>query len=230
VAPMQVVGRADVVVSEVPQAAVPAGAVRDLGEVVGQFTRLGLAPGEVVTQAAMLGTLRTASAYDERLAVLAGLPSCQAASTHSPELRSKTTSSHLTLPAVCRNLVAMTLALSAQQGFAMVRSGDHVDILAVFGDSGGGIAQALLRNVPVLRSVTNGQQGSGDSGWVVVALPTDQALQVALASVRGTVDVVLRPPGIPPLADAPTPVTEGSLLDQEHLPADAGTLPPAAGA
>ncbi len=227
VPPFAVVGVGDVAVTDIPVAAVPDGARRSLSAVVGQFTALGLAPGEIVTGTALLGGTPLASAYDERLAIQAGLPRCQAVSG-SPQPTAGTSGTTALAP-VCRNLVAMALPLSADQGFLLVRPGDRVDIFGTLGDGQGAVAQEVLHDVPVLACVPQGATGPAGSGWLVLALPATDALELELAQSSGKVDAVLRPPGVPPLPTTLPPVTLAGLPDQGNLPTQAGVLPSGVG-
>ena len=228
VAPMSRVGASDVVLSRVPEAALPPGAERVLDGVVGQFTRAGLVPGEVVTDQALAGVASGASDAEVRLAALLvaqGCPPEKAAPAPVPG--SATASSG------CADWVAMTLPMGADQGFGIVRPGDRVDLVASYGLAQGTAAQVVVADVSVLDHVTNAQAApvagpgpaapSFQSGWIVVAVTPAQALRLQLAEASGKVAVLLRPMG----ASAQDPGLEARVLTVPDLAGGISAGPPA---
>ncbi len=266
VTPMSRIAGGDVQIVRMPTAALPAGTERTLGPVVGQFTRAGLVPGEVVTAAALAGAATDAGAEDVRLTA-AGGPPCAVAPTAAgpvpaPAPKGTGTSATRTgasgvtptsaaagaaqTPAkgdgACANanLVAMTLPVAADQGFAMVQRGDRVDLVASYSLAQGPAAQVIVADVPVLDRVGSAQSpgtaGSAapQSGWLVLALTQRDALRVQLAEAAGKVAVLLRPLG----AAAEDPQVTARVLTVPDLaagsatpeapPLTAGALPPPA--
>ena len=186
VAPMTRIRPADVVLTRVPAAALPGGALRAVAAATGRFSRAGLVPGEIVTTAALQGGLPAASAFDERLAALSGRAPCTAA---------------------CRHVVAMTLAVSAAEGFPLVRTGDRVDVVGAYDIRSGRVVQVVARDIRVLARIAGSQgvgpspamagaQGVGlTSGLLVLALTPGQALRLQFLRAAGKVAVLLEAPG-----------------------------------
>lgn len=186
-APLSRIAAADVAVAEVPEAAVPSGALRTTAAAAGRFTRLGLVPGEIVTTATLAGGTTTASSFDVRLAALV------ADRCPQPAVGSR-----------CPHLVAMSLPVSADQGYPLVRGGDAVDVLAAYPVSAGSVSQVIAADVPVLARLASGQAGlpgaSGgpSAGWLILAVSPGQALRLQLAMSTGKLAVLLEPPGAAP--------------------------------
>lgn len=234
VAPLQRIPASAVHLAEVPLAAVPAGARRATAAVVGQFTRLGLAPGEVVTTAALDAGAAGLPPLDARLAALPGAcPSAEAAASGAARGRA----------GACVDRVAVTLPLDANRGFDMVQQGDSVDVAASYPLQVGTVSQVIATAVPVLERLASpvaAQTGGGDSGWLVLGCSPGTALRLQLAMAAGKVSVLLRPLGAAPEA----PGAAGGVVDLTDLaaggagssaavpvapPASAGVLPAPAG-
>lgn len=216
VAPLTRVPADAVRIQRVPASALPPGALRALGGVVGKFTRVGLVPGEVVSGAALSTIARTATNVDARVAAWR-------ASVCAPG-------------ANCGHLVGLTLPLDADQGFEMARTGDRVDVVASYGLSGGPVAQVVAWGVPVLARLGNptGSQLSGSgsaSGWLVLGVTASEALRLELLENGGHLAIALEPLG----STAATAGTVGGVLSEAGLaagaglPADGGTLPTGSG-
>ena len=239
VPPLTRVTGGDVAVVEMPAAALPAGALRTSAAAVGHFTRMGLVPGEMLTAAALGGGVSRASGFDVRLARLAGVATCAKA----PAVPAPTAAHGRTQTAVggCRDLVAMALPASADQGFQLIRSGDRVDVAATYPLQRGTVAQIVAANVPVMARIGNAQGAAPtipgsqaaalgpSSGWLILGLPPATALRVHLAETAGKVAVFLQPPGAPaqPSSVTANVVSPNSLATGAHpaVPSNAGTLP-----
>ncbi len=244
VPPLAPVAAADVALADLPAAALPPGAFRRPAAVVGAYTRMGLVPGEVVTARALSGGVQAATAFDVRLARLADVAACprggssQGARVPPPAVpaggRASAGSSG------CRDLVAVSLPLTADQGYQLVRAGDLVDVAATYTLQSGTVSQVVAADVPVLYRVAGtmsggagfaGQSGSlgASSGWLVLGVPPGQALRLQLAENTGRVDVFLRPPGAPsePAALQREVVTTADLAGAVSAtpPSLAGQLP-----
>ena len=123
------------------------------------------------------------------------------------------------MPVVCGNLVGMVLPLSTDQGFAEINAGDRVDVLGVFNVQTGAMAEEILRDAPVLAtSVGASSAASASSGWIVLALTSQQALRLQLAESEGKVDVVLRPTGLSAEGAGPSIVTLPDLASVGSAP------------
>jgi hypothetical protein len=199
----------------VSASALPPQALRSLGVVVGQFTRTGLVPGEVVSQAALASTGDKGTVLDAR--VSAWQATCGSASH-------------------CGSLVAMTLPVGPDQGFSMVRQGDRVDVVASYTLSGGPVAQVVAQGVPVLERLggqnTQSALPTSGTGWLVLGVTESQALRLQLLEADGHLAILLRPLGSGP-ADAGSVggvLSESALAGGAGLPATAGTLPSGTGA
>jgi len=232
VAPLTAIAGADIAVSAVPVAAVPPDALRSAVGLVGRFTRLGLAPGEVVTPEALGAPAGGTSAADVRLAALAA--ACgSAASGAAPPAKAAG-------PA-CADVVAEAVPLDADQGFSIVQPGDRVDIAAAYGLSAGTVAQVVVADAPVLDKLggTAGPQpglgaaAGATSGWLVLGLSPADALRVQLAEASGKIAVLVRPLGAAPEDPALTAqvldltaLAGGEGGSPGGLPQDAGTLAP----
>lgn len=238
VPPLAEVTAADVALVKVPVAALPVGAMRSIGAAVGQWTRMGLVPGEMVTTQALTGGVTDASAFDTRLAHLAGIQECPAqgsgqavAPAPAPaEAQGPTTSSSTEVG--CRDLVAMALPTTADQGYQIVHAGDHVDVAAAYTVKQGPVSQIVVENVPVIDKIDNAQgtaptvpgskaaAAGASSGWLVLGLSPDQAIRLQLAQSAGKVAVLLQAPGAP--VEPPSVGTE--LVSPETLSGGASAL------
>ena len=227
VPPLGRIGPGDLVLAQVPAAAVPAGALRTLSAAQGRFTRMGLVPGEIVTSRALDGGVAAASAFDVRLGALAQAGHCAPAAAGPPPA---------TGPA-CPRLVAMALPLTADQGFQMVNRGDTVDVVAGYSVRQGNVAQIVVADIPVIDKIAN-TQGSAPaipgtvaaglgaaSGWLVVGVSPADALRLQLVQTSGKLAVLLEAPGAP----AEPPGLDSRLLDTANLAggSDASPTPPA---
>ncbi len=238
VAPLTRLRPGDVMVADVPAAALPPGALRAVRAAAGHFTRMGLVPGEIVTASALNGGVTAASAFDVRLAGLAETQRCggQASNPPSPAASAAGAPS---AGGGCRPLVAMSLPISADQGFEMVHTGDSVDVVAGYGVHAGTVAQIVASDVPVLEKVASGQGGvpgvapasGATSGYLVVGVSPEQALRLQLVLTEGKPAVLLEPPGAPPQpASLSTRILDTSGLAgtggaAPGVPSTAGVLP-----
>ncbi len=232
VAPMTRIRPADVVLTRVPAAALPGGALRAVAAVTGRFSRAGLVPGEIVTTAAMQGGLPAASAFDERLAALAGLAHCTDAGSGGPAAKGAAAAA-----GACRPVVAMTLAVSAAEGFPLVRTGDRVDVVGAYDVRSGRVVQVVARDIRVLARIAGpqgvgpspavaGAQGGGpSSGLLVLALTPKEALRLQFLRAAGKVAVLLEAPGA---AREPASLT-ASVVDATGLTRTVPAGPPAVG-
>lgn len=230
VAPMTRIRPADVVLTRVPAAALPGGALGAVAAATGRFSRAGLVPGEIVTTAALQGGLPAASAFDERLAALAGRAHCAASGSGGP-------APHGAATAACGPVVAMTLAVSAAEGFPLVRTGDRVDVVGAYGIRSGRVVQVVARDIRVLARLAAAQgagpspagagaQGVGpSSGLLVLALTPKQALRLQFLRAAGKVAVLLEAPGA---AREPASLT-ASVVDAAALTRTVPAGPPAVG-
>lgn len=188
VPPMTAIMPGDLQLAQVPLAAVPAGAFRRQGAVVGQYLRYGLLRGQVLQRAGLAAAPAESGPADAQLtAVAAG----------NAQMR------------------AVAVPLQAETGLDLPQPGDHVDLLAVL--KGGASAQArlLASDVLVLDQIAigvspaaatpgTGPQPALEQGALVLALTVDQAEQVALAQSMGQVEALLDPLGTPrPATPAP---------------------------
>ncbi len=215
VPPLTRVTADDVALARVPDAALPVQAIRTAQAVVGHFTRMGLVPGEIVSAAAMNGAPTGTSALDVRLA--------EAAHARCPGQKRQG----------CHWPVAMVLGVGVNQGEALVRGGDRIDIVASYRIRTGTVAQTLVRDALVLQRQPAGQgAGAGAPGaapHLVVELSRSQSLRVALAEALGHIAVVLRPAGTNPRGGRVRPVLTPAGLSggavESGLPASPGALP-----
>lgn len=261
VPPLTRVTGADVAVVQMPAAALPAGALRTTTAAVGHFTRMGLVPGEMLTAAALGGGVSRASGFDVRLARLAGVADCAKAPAVPVAAAARTRPSRVKHAAgqaahhgaaaghrsptadprstvACRDLVAMALPASADQGFQLIHSGDRVDVAATYPLQRGTVAQIVAANVPVMARIGNAQGAAPtipgsraaalgpSSGWLILGLPPATALRVHLAETAGKIAVFLQPPGAPaqPSAVTANVISPNSLAASAHptAPAVAG--------
>ena len=229
----------DVALVQVPVAALPVGALRTTTVAVEHFTRMGLVPGEMVTASALAGGVSSASGFDVRLAHLADVAACTKAAAAPAPATAHARTQDATVG--CRDLVAMALPASADQGFQIIRSGDHVDVAATYPVQQGTVAQIVAANVPVMGRIGNAQGASptipgstaaalgASSGWLILGLTPNAALRVHLAETTGKVAVFLQAPGAPAQPSTVTAnlVSPNSLAAaaSQAAPANAGTLP-----
>lgn len=233
VSPLARIVGGDVALVRVPAAALPSGALRSVAQVRGKFTRLGLAPGEIVTSASLLGASTGSSRLDVRLGAAEGATDCSTSATGAIP---PGTAHSATTALACRRMVAMTLPLSQGNGFAMVRTGDTVDVVAGYASSAHSVSQVVAADVPVL-AVEGGQPAgglsSGASGDLVLAVTPEQALRLQFVESGGHVSILLEPPGAPPEPPQLTEqVVDGTALlhggqGVASAPSVAGILPPA---
>ena len=200
VAPLSQVTAGDVQRVKVPRAAVAVGTLRTVAAVAGSYTRMGLVPGEMVTRQAMVGGVAALSAFDVRLARLAGVSGCArhaappSVATGNPQVRVEHT---------CLDLVAMALPASADSGYSVIHTGDHVDVVAPYRSSRGYAAAVVAAGILVLQRISDAQSAApgvaggrgSQSGWLVLGLTPKQALRVEAARAAGKVAVLLLPPG-----------------------------------
>ncbi len=214
VAPLTRITAAAVRVERLPAAALPPGALASLRGVIGSFTSTGLVPGEVVAPDALAAANSGASTVDERLTAWRVAACGQSAQ--------------------CPAMTAMTLPLASDQGFAMVRQGDRVDIVASYTLSSGPVAQVVVQGVPVLERLVDANaqatslSGAGAaSGWLVLGVTQGQALRLELLEASGHLAVLLEPLGSAPVSSAVTGgvLSEAALAGGDGLPVDAGSLP-----
>ena len=244
VPPLAPVTAADVALADLPALALPPEAFRRPAAVVGAYTRMGLVPGEVVTATALSGGVQAATAFDVRLARLADVAACRRGGSgrgaRVPPPAVPVGGQASVGPSGCRDLVAVSLPLSADQGYQLVRAGDVVDVAATYTLQSGTVSQVVAADVPVLYRVNGsasggvgfaGQSGAlgAGSGWLVLGVPPGQALRLQLAENTGRVDVFLRPPGAPaePAALQREVVTTADLAGavSSTPPSLAGQLP-----
>ncbi len=218
VPPLSRIGSQAVALKQLPVAAVPPGALRTPAQAVGRFVQLGLAPGEVVTSS-LLETAGTRSTMDVRLAGLE--PTCQSPAEQAAD---------------CPEVEAVTIPLTADQGLAMVRPGDLVDVVGSYSVEGGTVAQVLAERVQVLSTMAEdgsaASMASPGSGWLVLALSPSAALRVELVAAAGHLSVLLHAAGAPvspgPLGVLSLPQLAG--VQTPGLPALAGQFPAVSGA
>lgn|GEM_PF-2070210 len=230
VPPLTRIRSGDVVVADVPAAALPPGALHAVAAAQGDFTRMGLVPGEIVTGAALEGGVTTASALDVRLAGLAETALCPRGTSAAPAPAAPagagTVAGSPRGGAGCLRLVAMSVPVSADQGFQMVHTGDTVDVVAGYGVRSGTVSQVVAADVPVLDRVAAGQggvPGSGSaSGWLVLGVSPGQALRLQLALTTGKLAVLLEPPGAPP----EPPSLDARIMDTSGLAGGGGAAAP----
>lgn len=244
VSPLTLVTARDVVIEDVPAAAIPPDALRAESGVVGQVTRLGLAPGEVVTGSAVSGGIAPATAFDARLARMSGTGACVAAGLQPVEPAPVARARRVSAPH-CPDLVGVSLPLDADQGYQLVRAGDRVDVAATYTLQSGPVSQIIVSDVPVLFK-SDGAAGPGGAswtgagpaaplgataGWLVLGATAQQALRLKLAEDTGKVSVFLCPLGVsgtPPGLDHEVVTTEdlaGGAPAASATPAYAGQLP-----
>ena len=122
-----------------------------------------------------------------------------------------------------RALQAVTLSISEDKGFAIVRSGDRVTIYGTVSDQQKDtVAYAVANDVLVLGRLGGGSGGALNgavSGTLVLALASADVERLLLAEQSGTVQVVLMPLGAQPL-------TIGTVSTTQLLGGDTrGTAP-----
>mgnify|MGYP000333164546 CR=1 FL=1 len=161
----------DLRLEEVPRAAVPRDAVRDLEQAVGKWTRGLILPGEVVRQ----GHLAQESG-------VRGVLGAKLASMGDPGIR------------------AMALPLGNETSVGgEVREGDRVDLLAVVNVSVGGrqvtLSKVIAAGVPVLKAAepSSDPLKPSSGGALVVAVRPDLAEDVAYVLGAGKLYVLLNP-------------------------------------
>ena len=161
----------DLRLEEVPRAAVPKDAVRDLNQAVGKWTRGLLLPGEVLRQ----GHLAQESGFR-------GVLGAKLASMGDPGIR------------------AMALPLGNETSVGgEVREGDRVDLLAVVNVSAGGqqvlLSKVIATAVPVLKvgGGSSDPMAPPSSGALVVAVRPDLAEDIAYVLGSGKLYVLLNP-------------------------------------
>lgn len=203
VPPLQPIPEGAVTVQTRPASGLPTDAVRDISEVVGQYTRTGLVPGAIVQKAMLAGKTEE------------GLGGVDA------QLRTLTDESKSTLR-------AYPLELTAAQGYQMVQPGQKVDIFAHVKTNAGSGAGVLVSNVTVLAKIDKGVGGNmsgplagsgnkGDKstaaeGVVVLALTPQDAARVTMARDLGTIALAPRPIGDESTPPAPI-IRELDLLN-----------------
>ena len=212
VAPLTRIGATAVRLAREPAAGLPPGALRAVSDAAGHFTTVGLVPGEVVVSAAVATTSGTTGTVEQRAAAWR-----EAACPARPGSEG------------CGGLVAMTVQVGTSEGFAMVRSGDRVDVVGSYDVGSGPVSQIVAQGVPVLDRLQGaagtqaGPAGTGGSGWLVLGLTQAESLRVELLESSGHLAVLLRPLGSPARA-------AGGAAGVLSAAALAGISPPASAA
>jgi pilus assembly protein CpaB len=128
---------------------------------------------------------------------------------------------------------AMPIRISVEEQIPLIRPGDFVDILGVYGDTK--VASVVLQQVLVLasgRDTSNDpaqekhSANVGKASTLTVSVSLQDSQLLALAMQRGALTVVIRNPEDQTREEAPPDLSVSALSDLRHVPVPAGGAPP----
>jgi Flp pilus assembly protein CpaB len=212
------------------------------GAVVGHYTLYGLYPGEIISPYDIAPYAPTTSPYAAQLTQMqvqakqlvqqdvrrlqkvlpvwqpappgGAEPALPAGAPAQAQAAYAALKAAIANEAVTERLQAVTLAVTEQQGFAIVHPGDHVMIYGTVADQQHDeTAYVVANDVQVLGDLgtgVNGQLNGAVSGTLVLALTPGDVERLMLAQQAGAVQVVLLPLGA-------TPMTVGTVSSQALL-------------